>query len=71
MSWNDSWWGRTKKEQQVALPPLENVRVRVRAKPKPTTIPQQATVTCPHCNKTGGRTVMARWHFDRCKEKKR
>ena len=26
------------------------------------------TVTCPHCNKTGGRNVMKRWHFDNCKE---
>ena len=25
-------------------------------------------VTCPHCGKTGGRSVMQRWHFDRCRE---
>ena len=24
-------------------------------------------VTCPHCNKTGDRVVMSRWHFDKCK----
>lgn len=25
------------------------------------------TVTCPHCNKTGGKPVMMRHHFDNCK----
>lgn len=29
---------------------------------------KQTLVTCPHCGKSGGRT-MARWHFDNCKEK--
>ena len=24
-------------------------------------------VKCPHCGKVGGRSVMKRWHFDRCK----
>lgn len=24
-------------------------------------------VCCPHCSKTGGRTIMMRWHFDKCK----
>jgi hypothetical protein len=24
-------------------------------------------VVCPHCNKTGGRNLMKRWHFDNCK----
>ena len=23
-------------------------------------------VTCPHCGKTGGSSIMKRWHFDRC-----
>jgi len=27
------------------------------------------TVTCPHCDKTGGITAMSRWHFDNCKGK--
>jgi len=27
------------------------------------------TVTCPHCNKTGGVGSMGRWHFDNCKTK--
>jgi len=27
------------------------------------------TVTCPHCDKSGGNTVMNRWHFDNCKAK--
>jgi hypothetical protein len=26
-------------------------------------------VICPHCNTMGGITGMARWHFDRCKNK--
>lgn len=26
-------------------------------------------VTCPHCNKTGAESPMARWHFDNCKQK--
>jgi hypothetical protein len=25
-------------------------------------------VTCPHCKKTGGKPVMYRYHFDKCKE---
>ncbi len=24
------------------------------------------TITCPHCEKSGGRNGMQRWHFDRC-----
>lgn len=24
-------------------------------------------VTCPHCNKTGDKSNMMRWHFDKCK----
>ena len=32
------------------------------SKPKPST-------TCPHCSKTGGISVMKRWHFDNCKHK--
>lgn len=31
-------------------------------KPKP-------KVTCPHCEKTGGKPVMMRYHFDNCKSK--
>jgi len=26
-------------------------------------------ISCPHCNKTGGKPVMARHHFDNCKHK--
>jgi hypothetical protein len=26
-------------------------------------------ISCPHCNKTGGSTLMKRWHFDNCKLK--
>jgi hypothetical protein len=29
----------------------------------------QPTVMCPHCNKTGGKNVMQRHHFDKCKLK--
>lgn len=31
-------------------------------KPKP-------KITCPHCNKVGGVSSMARWHLDKCKYK--
>jgi hypothetical protein len=24
-------------------------------------------ITCPHCDKSGGMTIMKRWHFDNCK----
>lgn len=27
------------------------------------------TVTCPHCNKTGAKCAMVRFHFDNCKSK--
>lgn len=26
-------------------------------------------VKCPHCPKEGGRSIMKRWHFDKCKYK--
>ena len=28
----------------------------------------KTNVTCPHCNKTGGKPVMTRYHFDKCKK---
>ena len=28
----------------------------------------QPQITCPHCGKTGGGSMMKRWHFDRCKK---
>lgn len=31
-----------------------------------TGVPKQQ-VTCPHCGKTGGKPVMAKYHFDKCK----
>jgi hypothetical protein len=27
----------------------------------------QTKVTCPHCNKEGGISLMKQWHFDKCK----
>ena len=38
------------------------VKLALQGKPK-----QQ--VTCPHCNKVGGKPAMMRFHFDNCKEK--
>ena len=32
------------------------------------THPSQVKVTCPHCSKTGSRSNMRRYHFDRCKQ---
>jgi len=29
----------------------------------------QPTITCPHCGKTGGKSNMAKYHFDNCKKK--
>jgi len=26
-------------------------------------------VTCPHCDKIGGKNTMGRWHFDNCKQR--
>jgi hypothetical protein len=31
--------------------------------------PNKVIVTCPHCNKSGGRSGMIRWHYDNCKSK--
>ena len=31
---------------------------------------KQKIVTCPHCQKTGGKNVMMRWHYDNCKQKR-
>lgn len=30
----------------------------------------QNQIKCPYCNKTGGQSVMKRWHFSRCRHKK-
>jgi hypothetical protein len=27
------------------------------------------SVSCPHCNKSGSKGTMTRWHFDNCKQK--
>jgi len=27
-------------------------------------------ISCPHCNATGGKPVMNRWHMDKCKSNK-
>ena len=27
----------------------------------------QSRITCPHCKKEGGESIMKRWHFDNCK----
>ena len=40
-------------------PQPEYIKAKKR-KPKP-------IVSCPHCNATGGKSAMARWHFDNCK----
>lgn len=29
-----------------------------------------APVTCPYCQKTGGKNAMGRWHFENCKQKR-
>ena len=29
--------------------------------------PAKLIVTCPYCGKSGGKTGMAKWHFDRCR----
>lgn len=31
--------------------------------------PNLKIVTCPHCNKSGSKPGLIRWHFDNCKEK--
>ena len=31
---------------------------------------EQPKVTCPHCAKHGGKSLMMRWHFENCKDKK-
>ena len=38
------------------------VRENLRGVPKP-------KLTCPHCNKTGGKPQMIQFHFDKCKLK--
>lgn len=32
--------------------------------------PNKIIITCPHCNKSGGRGGMIRWHYDNCKTKR-
>lgn len=77
---NNSFYGRTHTDETKAkisaasrrpstkkgIPLSDEVKARMSAANKgrvPT------TVTCPHCNKTGAESPMARWHFDNCKQK--
>lgn len=30
----------------------------------------QSIIQCPHCEKSGGKGLMKRWHFDNCKKRK-
>lgn len=55
-------WRTNIKNSTKGIPKSEEWKEKVR-KPKG---PQQ-TVTCPHCNKTGGISNMPRYHFDKCK----
>ena len=48
----------TKTEQQKKL-----ISIALLGRPKP-------IVTCPYCDKTGGKSAMERWHFNNCKENK-
>jgi len=41
----------------------------MKGKPSALTGKPQEKVTCPHCKKTGGVSIMNRWHFDNCKKK--
>ena len=48
------WYGKTR--------PVElNKKVSDKVKGIP-----KKTITCPHCNKSGGEPQMKRWHFDNC-----
>ena len=50
----------------LGIPKTEEMKKHLSDKTKG--IPKEK-VTCPHCNKTGGRPAMTRHHFDNCKSK--
>jgi len=52
---SDRMTGHVKSEETLQ-------KLSLAAKGKP-----QRVVTCPHCEKSGGISVMKRWHFDNCK----
>jgi hypothetical protein len=45
--------------------PRPNLKVLTLAKKG---IPDKV-IKCPHCDITGGNSIMKRWHFDKCKKK--
>jgi RNase P subunit RPR2 len=56
--------GRSKSDemkQKLRVPKTEAMKQKLRT-------PRQV-VTCPHCGKQGGDSVMKRWHFNNCKLK--
>ena len=57
-TWTQPEWANQARSQ--ALKGIE--RHNLRGVPKP-------RLTCPHCNKTGGKPQMIQYHFDRCKFK--
>lgn len=54
-SWNKGLTGFTQKREDV-----EKRAAKLRGVPK-------EIVTCPNCNRSGGKASMKRWHFEKCK----
>lgn len=48
---------------QGQKPPVSEETKEKLRKPRP-------LITCPHCGKTGGNSLMKRWHFGNCKNKR-
>lgn len=79
---NNGMFGKKHSEEtkeKMKIPKSEETKQRMR-KPKSITHPcseaakeklrkPKEKVTCPYCQKTGGKSAMMRWHFDNCKNK--
>jgi hypothetical protein len=48
----------------------ENMSKSLKGRQSPVKGIQQKTITCPHCGKSGGNSLMTRYHFDNCKNLK-
>ena len=70
-------WNKGVKGQGAGIPKTDEHREKISAahigkKKNYTSVPKGykwEVITCPHCGKSGGKCIMLRWHFDRCKHK--
>lgn len=58
------------RDHSVSLETREKISKATKGKSKSTKGKPKRTIACPHCDKIGAISMMKRWHFDNCKEKR-